>query len=412
MPQMFEIGNLNERCKEVVQFLTKNLDQFVREYNKMYEDMGEELNIEYLENYIPTFILDEQVDGVYVDFNDDNGYMVMSLDYEIFEIVTNGDLEYLKDEQYLFFSSLDGFVYFNGHSYERYAEDMITSSESIYDQTAYAGQSENGDGKIYDIDAYVSARYSSYSHVSSQKKIVDDGFNFIKQSATSYYLKYVSTNGGDTYSQRLSEANCALTAMYAVMNSWQKRNVLSNLPDISNKVDVYETISQDTYYAQYGKDSSSAISEGSTKTYWGINSESCLRNMRKLYVDIRSRAIKNYGYTPESGLSVSNVPSVMKGVANQYGYNISVEKTTSFANVQANLDNGQAVYLSIGGSSTYGNHGVALVGYEKYSYKSGWWIFGSTKYVYFFAINDGHNLSLQYFDPNTSANPTLTYCYY
>ncbi len=71
MPQMFEIGNLNERCKEVVQFLTKNLDQFVREYNKMYEDMGEELNIEYLENYIPTFILDEQVDGVYVDFNDD-----------------------------------------------------------------------------------------------------------------------------------------------------------------------------------------------------------------------------------------------------------------------------------------------------------------------------------------------------
>ena len=124
MPQMFEIGNLNERCKEVVQFLTKNLDQFVREYNKMYEDMGEELNIEYLENYIPTFILDEQVDGVYVDFNDDNGYMVMSLDYEIFEIVTNGDLEYLKDEQYLFFSSLDGFVYFNGHSYERYAEEI------------------------------------------------------------------------------------------------------------------------------------------------------------------------------------------------------------------------------------------------------------------------------------------------
>ena len=68
--------------------------------------------------------------------------------------------------------------------------------------------------------------------------------------------------------------------------------------------------------------------------------------------------------------------------------------------------------MSINGSSTYGNHGVSLIGYYEYSYKSGWWIFSSTKYAYFYEIADNWtSASSKFFDPNTDASPTLKACY-
>ncbi len=410
IPQFKVEDNFEKECQEVIQFLSNNRNIFIDEFNKEYEKEGKKIEVDYFEYFIPIIILDENTRGVYIDFNNENGYMVMSLDFNIFRIETEGDLKYLKKEKFAYFSSIDGFLFLTNHGYEKY--DKNFKNMTFTDREPYAGQSAEGDGEIYDIKAYVSNRYPSYSYVSSQNTIANEGFNYINQRATSYYLKYVSSNGGQTYPNRESEANCSLTAMYLVMNSWQKRSIISELPSISEKMDVYETISQDIFYSEYGKDESSSIKEGDFYTYWAINSENTLRNMKKLYVDIRDCAAKKFGYTPRQGLNVSNVPYIMESVASKYGKNISISKTTNFSTIQMSIDNGRAVYLSISGSSTYGNHGVSLIGYEKYSYKTGWWIFQSTNYAYFFAIGDGRNISLQYFDPNTSANPSLTYCYF
>ena len=73
---------------------------------------------------------------------------------------------------------------------------------------------------------------------------------------------------------------------------------------------------------------------------------------------------------------------------------------------------------------------MGLYGYIEYKYTSGWWIFQTTKNKYFYIVDDGYvykrnaeNADLYrynfagvetpvcYFDPNTDANPSLTFFY-
>ena len=145
--------------------------------------------------------------------------------------------------------------------------------------------------------------------------------------------------------------------------------------------------------------------------YWRPNYSSSLRVMPNLYTNIRAYAISQYGYTPESGYYASNVPDTLEYVAKtNYGITIDVTHTSTISTAISSLDSGKAVYLSINNSSTYGNHGVALIGYQEYSYTTGWWIFSQTHYVYFYQVADGWNDTAMYFDPNTDAAPSISFC--
>ena len=138
---------------------------------------------------------------------------------------------------------------------------------------------------------------------------------------------------------------------------------------------------------------------------------SAIRYMPTLYSNIRDYAISRYNYNPEVDFAFDNVPLIGEYVANTlYGNAINIEKTTSISSILSNI-NKKAVFLGINNSTTYGNHGVVIVGYHKYSYKSGWWIFATTKYAYFYVIADGWSTVPKIFDPNTGANPTM-WAYY
>ena len=76
------------------------------------------------------------------------------------------------------------------------------------------------------------------------------------------------------------------------------------------------------------------------------------------------------------------------------------------------IDNNKACYLTVNGSLTYFDHAMVLIGYHKYSYESGWWIFKSKSYAYFFEVADGWDTShSQFFDPNLSNELSMDFIY-
>ncbi len=288
--------------------------------------------------------------------------------------------------------------------------------------TAYPGQTKAGDGQILStkITEYVAARYPDYKYESKVDDLVG-GFNYISQMETSYYVKYFTDAEGNLTESFScwSEGNCVLNALYMIMDSWQENGFLKNLP--TTNTNLNSTIMSDPLYSYYGMgivregESGGKISKtgnssgaGSGVYYkWQTNNSYYLRYMPTLYANIRDCAVDTYGYTPETGFVFNNVPKTAEYIANTlYGNDIDVKKSSSISSALANIAN-KAVLLGINNSSTYGDHGVAVVGYYKYSYKSGWWIFNSTKYAYFYEIADGWGSSACFFDPNTSAKPNL-----
>ena len=75
------------------------------------------------------------------------------------------------------------------------------------------------------------------------------------------------------------------------------------------------------------------------------------------------------------------------------------------------LDNGYAVFCGLANSQTYGTHAVTLLGYRKYTYTTGVWIFQKTHTAYFYYIDDGRG-NICYFDPNASSSLSLEYIYF
>lgn len=140
--------------------------------------------------------------------------------------------------------------------------------------------------------------------------------------------------------------------------------------------------------------------------YWRLKDNSYLENMPYFYNNIRAYA-SDLGYTVTDGFSYSNVKLLVSNVLLNVGnLNFNVSKDgTSNTNTVANVQKGVASYMAMFGSSTYGNHAVAVVGYSKYKYTVG----SKVYYKYFYEICDGWNKTSRYFDPNTDASPTLMF---
>ncbi len=360
MPQMFEIGNLNERCKEVVQFLTKNLDQFVREYNKMYEDMGEELNIEYLENYIPTFILDEQVDGVYVDFNDDNGYAIVGNDYDFLDFSITGDLSYTKTPDILYWSSYDGFVFKENEEYLRYDTKYLTEEELNEYEFNYSGKAANryssGSDVITQIPDYLKSRYGGNWYYDG------NGSNSLKNYIDVYQNDYAIYDNG--------EGNCTLSAFYGIFQYLRDNKNLKNLP--KNNVSVDTT--KDSFKSGHNV----------TRTV-----------VPEMYAKIREKAM-NYSYTVESNWWTSTTMArwgnealaSMGYKSDWYNSYVYMHLTWTFnSQVVKNINAGYPVMWNQA-RGNYGNHSMVVKGYKTYKKDHKIWFIKWSESKHFMEMND------------------------
>lgn len=420
-------------CEQALRTVGDDITDLIDSYNNMYKSA--DWTAKEIEYSSPVYLVEDNKYGMYLDFDADNGYAVITTDKKIYGLETSGDLEYLRDGREVYYSYNDGFMYVDEYKqFQKYRQDedlfadeiigspvrknnniafngSITNIEAATYATdgiddgavKYPGQSEAGDGEIAPskINDYVAARYPGFTFSAKENGMVSS-FEYSHQINTSYYVKKYDAF---TY----SEGNCSLNAMYNVMRDWSKRGYIE-LPH-SKTDNILSTILNDSLYATYGKGNKTGKdAEGNYK--WVINDGSYLSDMPALYSNIRSYALKK-GYTPEKGYARSNVPATMEYVANfLYDNNLGVEHTTAVSTVTTKIWTNRCCYLSISGSSTYGNHGVAAVGYYKYSKETK--IndsYSIMEYMYFYEIADGWHQISQIFDPNTSAKPQLNFYY-
>lgn len=415
-------------CENLIDFMDTNFDDFVSEYNKTVKD-DHYLNATSIEYSSIIYLVEDNNYGVYIDFNKDNGYIVSTGNYNIYELKVKGDLDYLRKEPAIYYSYLDGFLYVDKNdTYQRYEEVEVTDTclGQQDSSTVYSGQSEAGDGKIDPllISDYISERYPSYTYVSSSNNDLRASFPYSNQYCTSYYIKQYTDSTGTVIpnSDSWSEGNCVLNAVYSVILDWANRGYINNIPTSLND-ELSKNITDDPLYSLFGTGivrsgsttDKSTNSSGSTETEyykWVTQSSNLLDQIHTLYSEVRDYAVDVNGYTPETCYNTSKVPSTIQYVVNTlHGNSISIGSTTTISNVLSLIGNNRACYLAINNSSTYGNHGTVIIGYQKYSYTTGWWVFSSTKYAYFYELADSWNTTSMYFDPNTSASPSLTACY-
>ncbi|MDE6241847.1 MAG: hypothetical protein K2M08_05470, partial [Anaeroplasmataceae bacterium] len=394
---------LRNSCEKIVDFIKTHLSEFKEEYNKLNEEPLKAVGIE---GYSLVYIIDSKEYGVYLDFNDDNGYLVSSFTFDLHAIETEGDIEYLKNVDFTYYSVIDGFLYHDGTSYQKY-EKETREAEMVY---GYNGQNGTGEAGIYNLDNYMADRYPSYNLVNTFEETLHSG-KYIPTNMleTSYFIKKVSKDGGYTYNYSESESNCALTADFNVMSSWKQMGFFDKFPLKTVIKDMREKVKEDPNYAVYG----TGIGGVGIESYWTTNTEGRLQYMSELYYYARYYAVAANNYTPESGLTTTEAKGVITFCTNQYiGGTIYPKTSTNFSDVMDRLQNGRAVFMGVSGSQSFGgDHAVALLGYRQYTYKSGVWIFAQTKTAYFYMIDDGQIEAVTYFDPNCNSKLSYEFIY-
>lgn len=401
-----------QECEQVTAVINDNINTFVEAYNATVED-NRFLYATSVEFHDIIYLVEDQCYGTYIDFDGDNGYVVSTGNYEIYDMQVSGDLDYLRaTDKDIYFSRVDGFLYTDSDgrllrfkdSSAQNGDDKTQLTE-LYapvksDSTVYPGQYKAGDGRIdpAKIDEYVAARYPEYNYKISVQKL-SSSFKCEEQDSFGYYVKTVFSGGSISH---YGEGNCALTAGYSILNSWRSNGYVRYLSDYT--VDLTTSIKNDILYPTYG--TGEIIEEGSLEYNWSTN-DRYLDKIPQLYTELRDYAVKTFGYTPESGLSHINTLSTMRHVCIMHNNSISINYTSSLTSVLNYLEERKACLLTFENSSTYGDHAVALLGYRMYERETGWWIFKKYKQIYLYEIADGWINKPKFFDPNTGEAKNL-----
>ncbi|MCH5155735.1 MAG: hypothetical protein J1F69_03935 [Clostridiales bacterium] len=392
-------------CERALKTAGKGVQSLVSGYNKTY---GVEWAASEIEYSAPVLLLEDNTYGMYLDFDGDNGYAVMTTDNKIYGLKTHGDLQVLRDGRKLYFGEADGLVYVNDNGmYEKYEQDsylfpdeVIQSrtkgSNQVNASAMYSAQA-SGDGMI-DINSlpeYVAANYPKfYADVFCDNMVAD--FKCSVALDTAYYVKKYDNGNKDP------DANYALTAMYNALRDWGKRGHL-NVPYTKTN-DITDIVLDDYFYSTYGLGTKKG-KDANGNYKWVANEKDFLNNMPVLYSNLRGYAI-NKGYTPEGGFDHPNITATLEYVAKTlYNNKMQILHTQKITDVfLKSISNSQASVLNIEGSSTYGNHTVAVMGYYRYTkLTNSDPEHTNYEHIYFYIVADGESDEPYIFDPNMGA---------
>ena len=367
-------------CISVSNYICDNLELFTEAFNQGEDDENLRFEATYCEERIPVYVISLDVDGIYLDFNDSNGYMIVIDDYGVVAFENKGDLEYLKGADKCYYSITDKFVYFNddGSIVPYEPQPVLTEEEwnEMLLEKKYAGQELAGDGAITDTNQYVKDKYGSNYKVYQSKSLY--GFRYMRQYRLSMYYEW---KNGSKY----SEGNCTLSSIYALMNYLQSSGKYPKLPAYNQETSY--NAKNDAFYKTYAN-----------KSNFDIETPKSLPN---LYLSIRNYAVKNHGYKV-SGTNPFNIGSIIKGVAKEYGYN-SIKTSHiliwSFdGQVVSEIDAGYPTIWNCANSSTYGSHSLVVTGYKQYRKTTTILGINFYSYVSLMQVNDNWTTYARYFD--------------
>lgn len=363
-------------------------------------------NPDYIEYAKKITILDaSDLDTYYLDFNDDNGFVIIDSSNKIYKFDNKVDLYELKKLNDIAYSLSDGFLYYDNEEqcykkiYDVKNKDIICKEESnlIESPTKHNGQDSFGDGQIYDLNAYVLQRYPDYKFVWSNYL---KGYNSRYQYDNSVYI-FRNECVNDQSSWTTSEGNCVINSCYSLLsnlptikdvnnrNCYRNSNFLNGLQTIDYSKDVLK----DSQYQKYGTGNFiRTIYDNNLKSFVDIksakNDNQYLSSLPKLYMELRDVAISN-GYLPEKGMLFSKAETMIEQVSHSYNYSFDLKYTTNTNDVVLNILDGIPSLISTSNSETYGNHAMVVYGYCKYSVEKKVWGHTETEYKYFWMVDSG-----------------------
>lgn len=227
----------------------------------------------------------------------------------------------------------------------------------------YVGQNVAGAGHIYDVDIYVRARYGREWGLEEKTNLPWSAT--IMQHKTSIFAKY-----GDS----------VLTTIYGYLKYHREKLGYYNFPNTFTHYDVR----RDPLYHLYKNSIDYAIRP----------------NIPTLYLKVRDVAITRLGYNEKTPLPQSAVPRLTKIVAQEYGYNISLNNHYAWTfnnNVVNHIRNGQPVIWSPSRGS-YANRSMVVNGYaiySRYARQGNRWV---KEYKQFMRVNDNQSQDQVHFD--------------
>lgn len=360
------------------EYVTEHFDDFIAEYNNL--DI-EDCNATYIEFQKEINVLDEGATGYYLDFNDDNGFCIVTGD-TIVDMRATGDYPELRQEGEFAYDIMDGFLqYIDGE----YVQVIQPAEASLEEEPVCSANSSSV--KIKNADDYVytahGADYKPY------KSLTLPNFRCYNQNSFALYYK-IQDN------KILGECNCVLSSVYTLLNYLRITGVYPNLPG------TYTTI-----YTNKDIVRSKAAAAG----YTPMSIRGCyVRSVPTLYAKIRQIAIEKYGYVVDNGVTTGKVDDLIRDVLAAYGYsgNVSFSNPLPVGNqhitttpieraIKKVLDKGRPVLIST--TLVYGEmHEIVVFGYE--TYRKVYNIGGVklNRYVKLLTVADNHNACKTYFD--------------
>lgn len=370
---------IGKKHEKVADYVEKNVPLFAEKYQ---EETGEEFLATSVEKRALVQIYGSPSTSTYLDFNDNNGYMLIADDYELLDFSTTGQLEwfnygyevaYSPEEGYLFLSERDEYVpftlmdqyYENIEALEKEDEDpIVTIKEDEEEITVSAPKKYPGtdyNNIIVDPDAYVNGRYGKHNYSVEIHGDREDA-RYLTQDKLSVYSVF------DQF-YYYSEGNCAIAAFYTAISLMQNKGKYMYLP--KNNI-VFDPVRNDSFYRD--------LMDNPHK--YGYNDIMVSnRVLPMLYHKLRTWLKFNAGYKL-GGVKMSDAIKAAREIGRLYGapdLKPKSHRLWSFNNIRNDVKAGEYPVIGVVHHKIYKNHAMTITGCRTYTYKRKVWIFTFTE---------------------------------
>jgi len=349
-------------------FIEDNLERFKTEYHKAMDDYS--FNPNYVENKYEVYLIDNETYSTFLDFDGDNGYMLVADNYELLDFKTEGQLDYfdygyevcysLETNYCFYYEEEERYISFDAINYLGQEPDDTLRGRCIfkYDISKYTARLEGN--IIHDYEYYINKRYGSkYKYVTSTG--YSNNYRFPTQSEYAFY----SVDGEN------SEGNCGLAALYHSYFYGSLRYNDKKYKGCKSYGVLLEASKYDPYYY-------SIINNPKKYGASYIFDISYTHAYPKSYLEIRNWMQKNAKYRC-GGTSARNLARCIKDII----YNNAKVKVKpkaelflTFRDIKSLVDKKCLPIIGVD-DNVWGCHFMTITGYRVYEKRSTFWIFTS-----------------------------------
>lgn len=375
-------NQIGEEHTQVADYIADNVTLFAEKYRE--ETADEAFNPNEVEFRCEVFVVEDESYAEYLDFDGDNGYLLLADKYELLDFSTSGQLEWFSGDYPVVYSKTEGYCFYDSESnlipFER--EKLAQENADLLEENAtlskiYDGQEASGSGGIYNPDRYIQSRYGSGFNLKASKGNKNDAS--LNQNDFAVYTQY---KNGKAY----SEGNCLISACYLLMKS---------LMDSGKYRMSYATQYIDPKYDPFYND----LIKNPQK-YGADRVTVSSRYLPLVYSQLRDYFIKNDGYAI-NGTDSYKADNAINAVGKYYGHSIGASVTSFYSFnscVKDQIDKGKtSIWMQYLGG-IYSHHAVHVIGYRTYEKVSKWWIFKSVETHNLMMINDNWGFNPMFID--------------